>query len=161
MYNLNYTPTTLGVQSWREIISGGTRTKKLNTTGLKHNAITKVKVKQSHKTNLDTQCNSRPGIPMTERTVCKIKLNNCMQYSPLTIPSVCIPSFHRWISKPRISVTDNDSHVCWCSVSEVPGLLTGSLNTEWRLGEWSRLSGQLMTTVTAVVQGGLLHCVHR
>jgi hypothetical protein len=29
MYNLNYTPTTLGVQSWREIISGGTRTKKV------------------------------------------------------------------------------------------------------------------------------------
>jgi hypothetical protein len=25
----NYTPTTLGVQSWREIISGGTRTKKV------------------------------------------------------------------------------------------------------------------------------------
>jgi hypothetical protein len=30
MYNLNYTPkTTLGVQSWREIISGGTRTRKV------------------------------------------------------------------------------------------------------------------------------------
>jgi hypothetical protein len=29
MYNLNYTPTTLGVQHWREIISGGTRTKKV------------------------------------------------------------------------------------------------------------------------------------
>jgi hypothetical protein len=28
MYNLHYVPTTLGVQSWREIISGGTRTKK-------------------------------------------------------------------------------------------------------------------------------------
>jgi hypothetical protein len=27
MYNLNYAPTILGVQSWREIISGGTRTK--------------------------------------------------------------------------------------------------------------------------------------
>jgi hypothetical protein len=27
MYNLNYAPTTLGVQSRREIISGGTRTK--------------------------------------------------------------------------------------------------------------------------------------
>jgi hypothetical protein len=26
--NLNYTPTTLGVQSWREITSGGTGTKK-------------------------------------------------------------------------------------------------------------------------------------
>jgi hypothetical protein len=29
MYNLNYTPKTLGLQSWREIISGGTRTKKV------------------------------------------------------------------------------------------------------------------------------------
>jgi hypothetical protein len=29
MYNLNYTPTNLGVQSWREIISGGMRTKKV------------------------------------------------------------------------------------------------------------------------------------
>jgi hypothetical protein len=29
MYNLNYTPTTSGVQSWREIISGGKRTKKV------------------------------------------------------------------------------------------------------------------------------------
>jgi hypothetical protein len=29
MYNLNYAPTTLGVQSWREIICGGTRTKKV------------------------------------------------------------------------------------------------------------------------------------
>jgi hypothetical protein len=29
MYNFNYTPTTLGVQSWREIISGGTQTKKV------------------------------------------------------------------------------------------------------------------------------------
>jgi hypothetical protein len=29
MYNLNYTSATLGVQSWREIISGGTRTKKV------------------------------------------------------------------------------------------------------------------------------------
>jgi hypothetical protein len=29
MYNFNYIPTTLGVQSWREIISGGTRTKKV------------------------------------------------------------------------------------------------------------------------------------
>jgi hypothetical protein len=29
MYNLNYTPTTLGVQSLREIISGGTQTKKV------------------------------------------------------------------------------------------------------------------------------------
>jgi hypothetical protein len=28
MYNLNYAPTTFGVQSWREIISGGRRTKK-------------------------------------------------------------------------------------------------------------------------------------
>jgi hypothetical protein len=36
MYNLNYAPTTLGVQSWREIISGGTRTEKknVNTTVL-------------------------------------------------------------------------------------------------------------------------------
>jgi hypothetical protein len=34
MYNLNYTPTILGVQSWKEIISGGTRTKKLNTSGI-------------------------------------------------------------------------------------------------------------------------------
>jgi hypothetical protein len=29
MYNLNYTPTTLGIQSWGEIISGGTRTKRV------------------------------------------------------------------------------------------------------------------------------------
>jgi hypothetical protein len=29
MHNLNYTPTTLGVQSCREIISGGTQTKKV------------------------------------------------------------------------------------------------------------------------------------
>jgi hypothetical protein len=29
MYDLNYTPTTLGVQSWREIISGGMRTNKV------------------------------------------------------------------------------------------------------------------------------------
>jgi hypothetical protein len=29
MYNLNYPPTTLGVQSWRKIICGGTRTKKV------------------------------------------------------------------------------------------------------------------------------------
>jgi hypothetical protein len=29
MYNLKYTPTTLGVQSWREIISGGTLTKRV------------------------------------------------------------------------------------------------------------------------------------
>jgi hypothetical protein len=29
MYNLNYAPTTLGVQSRREIISGGTRTKQV------------------------------------------------------------------------------------------------------------------------------------
>jgi hypothetical protein len=28
MYNLKYTPTTLGVQSWRESISGGMRTRK-------------------------------------------------------------------------------------------------------------------------------------
>jgi hypothetical protein len=34
MYNLNYAPTTLGVQSQREIISGGTRTKKVEYTGL-------------------------------------------------------------------------------------------------------------------------------
>jgi hypothetical protein len=29
MYKLHYVPTTLGVQSWSEIISGGTRTKKV------------------------------------------------------------------------------------------------------------------------------------
>jgi hypothetical protein len=29
MYNLNYAPTTLRVQSWREIISAGTQTKKV------------------------------------------------------------------------------------------------------------------------------------
>jgi hypothetical protein len=29
MYNLNYAPTSLGVQSRREIISGGTRTTKV------------------------------------------------------------------------------------------------------------------------------------
>jgi hypothetical protein len=29
MYKLNYTPTTLGVQSRKEIISGGTQTKKV------------------------------------------------------------------------------------------------------------------------------------
>jgi hypothetical protein len=28
-YNLNYAPTTFGVQSWRENISGGTRKKKV------------------------------------------------------------------------------------------------------------------------------------
>jgi hypothetical protein len=43
MYNLHYVPTTLGVQSWREIISGGTRTKRLNTTGLNYrNAVVHV-----------------------------------------------------------------------------------------------------------------------
>jgi hypothetical protein len=31
---MNYTPTTLGVQSWREIISGVREQKRLNTTGL-------------------------------------------------------------------------------------------------------------------------------
>jgi hypothetical protein len=30
MYNLNYTPTILGVQIWRDIISGGTRTNKVD-----------------------------------------------------------------------------------------------------------------------------------
>jgi hypothetical protein len=34
MYNLNYTPTTLEVQSWREITSGVRQQKRLNTTGL-------------------------------------------------------------------------------------------------------------------------------
>jgi hypothetical protein len=34
MYDLNYTPTTLGVQSWREIISGSTRENRLNTTAV-------------------------------------------------------------------------------------------------------------------------------
>jgi hypothetical protein len=34
VYNLNCTPTALGVQSRREITPGGTRTKGLNTTGL-------------------------------------------------------------------------------------------------------------------------------
>jgi hypothetical protein len=29
VYNLKYTPTTLGVQSWREITFGGTRTKRV------------------------------------------------------------------------------------------------------------------------------------
>jgi hypothetical protein len=29
VYNLNYVPTTWGVQSWREIICGGTRTKQV------------------------------------------------------------------------------------------------------------------------------------
>jgi hypothetical protein len=29
VYNLNYTPTTLWVESWRDITSGGTRTKKV------------------------------------------------------------------------------------------------------------------------------------
>lgn len=36
MCKLNYTPRTLGARSWREIISGGTRTKKLNITRLEH-----------------------------------------------------------------------------------------------------------------------------
>jgi hypothetical protein len=36
MYNLSYTPTTLGVQSWREIISGGTRTKKVEYHWSRH-----------------------------------------------------------------------------------------------------------------------------
>jgi hypothetical protein len=37
MYNLNYAPTILGVQIWREIICGGTRYKKrLNTTELEY-----------------------------------------------------------------------------------------------------------------------------
>jgi hypothetical protein len=35
-YNLNYTPTTLGVQGWREITSGVQE--RLNTIGL-HNLI--------------------------------------------------------------------------------------------------------------------------
>jgi hypothetical protein len=30
MYNLNYTPSTLEVQSWRQIASGGKKTKKKN-----------------------------------------------------------------------------------------------------------------------------------
>jgi hypothetical protein len=34
MYNLNYTPTTLGVQSWREIYLGVHEQKRLNTTDL-------------------------------------------------------------------------------------------------------------------------------
>jgi hypothetical protein len=34
MYNLNYKPTTLGVQSWREIISWVCEQKRLNTTGV-------------------------------------------------------------------------------------------------------------------------------
>jgi hypothetical protein len=38
MYNLNYAPTTLGVQSCREIISGGTRTKKFQYS-LNHSYI--------------------------------------------------------------------------------------------------------------------------
>jgi hypothetical protein len=34
MYNLNYTPTSLGVQSWRELYLGVREQKRLNTTGL-------------------------------------------------------------------------------------------------------------------------------
>ena len=34
MYNLNYTPTTSGVQSWTENISGGSERKRLYITGL-------------------------------------------------------------------------------------------------------------------------------
>jgi hypothetical protein len=34
MYSLKYTERTFGVQSWREITSGGTRTKWLNTTAV-------------------------------------------------------------------------------------------------------------------------------
>jgi hypothetical protein len=34
MYNLNYTPTTVGIQSWREILSGDTRTKTVRDLGL-------------------------------------------------------------------------------------------------------------------------------
>jgi hypothetical protein len=40
VYNLNYTPTGLGVQSCREITSGGTRTKSLKTTGLDYERTT-------------------------------------------------------------------------------------------------------------------------
>jgi hypothetical protein len=36
VYNLNYTSITLALQSWRKIISGDTRTKRLNTTALMH-----------------------------------------------------------------------------------------------------------------------------
>jgi hypothetical protein len=38
-YNLNYTPTVLVVQSWREITSEGARTERLNTTAVVHNPI--------------------------------------------------------------------------------------------------------------------------
>jgi hypothetical protein len=33
VYNLNYSPTALGVQGWREITSAGMGTKRFNTTG--------------------------------------------------------------------------------------------------------------------------------
>jgi hypothetical protein len=41
MFNLNYAPTNLGVQSWRDIICGGTRTKKLNTTVLGYDSVSR------------------------------------------------------------------------------------------------------------------------
>jgi hypothetical protein len=44
VYNLNYTPTTLGVQSWREIVSGVTWTKRLNTTDLGFSASLTIHV---------------------------------------------------------------------------------------------------------------------
>jgi hypothetical protein len=34
MYNLNYTPTTLGVPSWKKLYLGVREQKRLNTTGL-------------------------------------------------------------------------------------------------------------------------------
>jgi hypothetical protein len=49
MYNLNYTPTALGVYSWREIISGVREQKRLNTTDLDHaTTITWSRPNQEH-----------------------------------------------------------------------------------------------------------------
>jgi hypothetical protein len=87
MYNLHYVPTTLGVQSWREIISGGTRTKKVEYTDLDELQLERKAEKLVTKIHLKNVVSN----PVTYL----FKINSFMKLSSIYL-TVCFPYNKGW-----------------------------------------------------------------
>jgi hypothetical protein len=89
MYNLNYTPTSLEVQCWREIVSGGTRSKK------------KVEYRW---------CKAHTGMPYRHCTTRFVICKYSLIFAPCPFPPVA--SIHFVISyAPLLGKYDSNFHV--------------------------------------------------
>jgi hypothetical protein len=82
MYNLHYVSTTLGVQSWKEIISGGTRTKNVEYHWFKQprSVLLSLKILQSQRSILILLWKGENKLSLSVCVVCSLIVKHKRTY---------------------------------------------------------------------------------